>query len=104
MTNLQMVNITALNFCVWQHLGKNHSDTKLQHLAMISSIPVHKVYQHLLNNTLQLTPFNMEPSEVRILYGACSPTQEYTFQLWDHSYQQELDYSVAISFGADLPD
>ena len=58
-----MVNITALNFCVWQHLGNNHSDTQLQHLATIPSILVHKVYQHLLNNTLQLTPFNMEPSE-----------------------------------------
>ena len=63
MANLQMVNITALNFSIWQHLGNNHSDTQLQHLVMIPSILVHKVYQHLLNNTLQLTPFNMEPSE-----------------------------------------
>ena len=63
MANLQTVNITTLHFCVWQHLGYNHSDTQLQHLATIPSIPVHKVYQHLLNNTLHLTPFNMEPSE-----------------------------------------
>ena len=63
MANLQMVNITTLNFRVWQHLGNNHSDTQLQHLAMIPSILVHKVYQHLLNNTLQLPPFNTEPSE-----------------------------------------
>ena len=49
--------------CIWQHLGNNHSDTQLQHLVTIPSIPVHKVYQHLLNSTLQLTPFNMEPSE-----------------------------------------
>ena len=34
-----------------------------QHLATLPSIPVHKVYQHLLNNSLQLTPFNMQPSE-----------------------------------------
>ena len=61
--NLQMVNITTLNFCIWQHLGNNHSDTQLQHLATIPSIPVHKVYQHLLNSTLQLTPFNTKPSE-----------------------------------------
>ena len=63
MANLQMVNITTLHFRVWQHLGNNHSDTQLQHLATIPSILVHKVYQHLLNNTLQLTPFNTEPSE-----------------------------------------
>ena len=35
----------------------------LQHLANIPSIPVHKVYEHLLNSSLHLTPFNMKPSE-----------------------------------------
>ena len=63
MANLQMINITALNFHIWQHLGNNQSDMQLQHLATIPSIPVHKVYQHLLNSTMQLTPFNTEPSE-----------------------------------------
>ena len=63
MANLQAVNITALHFHIWQHMGSNHSDTQLQHLATIPSIPVHKVYQHLLNSFLQLTPFNMKPSE-----------------------------------------
>ena len=63
MANLQAINITALHFCIWQHMGRNHSEPELQHLATIPSIPVHKVYQHLLNNSLQLTPFNMQPSE-----------------------------------------
>ena len=63
MANLQLINITTLHFCIWQHLGNNQSDTQLQHLATIPSIPVHKVYQHLLNSTLQLTTFNMKPSE-----------------------------------------
>ena len=63
MANLQLINITALHFCIWQHLGNNHSDIQLQHLVTIPSMPVHKVYQHLLNSTMQLTPFNTEPSE-----------------------------------------
>ena len=63
MANLQTINITALHFCIWQHLGNNHSDTQLQHLVTISSIPVHKVYQHLLNSSLHLMPFNTKPSE-----------------------------------------
>ena len=63
MANLQMINISALHFCIWQHLGNNWSDIRLQHLATIPSIPVHKVYQHLLNSTIQLTPFNTEPSD-----------------------------------------
>ena len=63
MTNLQMINISAQHFCIWQHLGDNNSDVQLQHLATIPSIPVHKVYQHLLNTTMPIVPFNAEPSE-----------------------------------------
>ena len=63
MANLWAINITALHFCIWQHMGCNHSETELQHLATLPSIPVHKIYQHLLNNSLQLTPFNMQPSD-----------------------------------------
>ena len=63
MANIQLINITALHFHVWQHLGNNQSDMQLQHLVTIPSIPIHKVYQHLLNSTMQLTPFNTAPSE-----------------------------------------
>ena len=63
MANLQVVNITALHFHVWQHMGRNHTETQLQHLATLPSIPIHKVYQHLLNSSLHLTPFNMKLSE-----------------------------------------
>ena len=63
MVNIQMINISALHFCIWQHLGNNRSDEQLQQLATIPSILVHKVYQHLLNSTLPIVPFNTEPSE-----------------------------------------
>ena len=53
MANLQAINITALHFCIWQHMGRNNSEQQLQHLATIPSVPVHKVYQHLLNTSLQ---------------------------------------------------
>ena len=36
---------------------------QLQHLATMLSIPVHKVYQHLLNSTMPIVPFNTDPSE-----------------------------------------
>ena len=81
MANLQMINISVLHFHIWQYLGKNQSDMQLQHLATIPSIPVHKVYQHLFNNTMPLVPFNTEPSVIQILSGVCSPIQEFMFQL-----------------------
>ena len=64
MANLQMINISAQCFCIWQHLGnKNKSDMQLQHMATIPSILVHKVYQHFLNSTMPIVPVNTEPSE-----------------------------------------
>ena len=63
MENLQLINISAQHFHIWQHLGSNRSDMQLQHLATIPSIPVHKVYQHLLNNIMPIVPFNTESSE-----------------------------------------
>ena len=60
MANLQLLNISAQNFCIWQHLGSNRSDMQLQHLTTIPSIPVHRIYQHLVNSTMPVMPFNME--------------------------------------------
>ena len=62
MANLHMLNISAQNFRIWQHLGSNRSDMQLQHLTTIPSIPVHKIYQHLLNSTMPHVPFNTESS------------------------------------------
>ena len=62
MANLYMLNISAHNFCIWQHLGSNRSDMQLEQLTTIPSIPVHKIYQHLLNSTMPIVPFNTESS------------------------------------------
>ena len=39
------------------------SDIQLQHLTILPSIPVHEVYQHLLNGTLAIIPFDTESTE-----------------------------------------
>ena len=63
MANLHMINILAQDFCIWKHLGSNRSDMQLQHIITIPSIPVHKIYQHLHNNTLSIIPFDKESTE-----------------------------------------
>ena len=60
MRNLHMINISAQDFHIWQHLESNRCDMQLQHLATIPSIPIHKIYQHLLNSTMPVMPFNIE--------------------------------------------
>ena len=42
MSNLHMINISVLDFCIWQHLRNNRSEMQLQHLTTIPSISVHK--------------------------------------------------------------
>ena len=61
--NLHMINIFAQDFCIWKHLGSNRNDMQLQHLTTTPSVPVHKIYQHLLNNTLPIIPFDTELME-----------------------------------------
>ena len=58
--NLHMINISAQGFHIWQHLGNDRSEAQLQHLTTIPSIPVHKIYQHMLNNTTPIMPFDMD--------------------------------------------
>ena len=58
MANLHMVNISALDFCIWQHLRDNRSETQLQHLTTIPLILVHKIYQHIIDGTQHIMPFN----------------------------------------------
>ena len=60
MANLHMINISAQDFHIWQHLGSNRSEAQLQHLTTIPSIPVHKIYRNMLNNTPTIVPFGMD--------------------------------------------
>ena len=60
MANLHMINILALDFCKWQLLRYNRSEAQLQHLTTIPSIPVHKIYQQMLNSTWPIMPFDMD--------------------------------------------
>ena len=66
MANLYMIDILAQDFCILKHLGNNGSDVQLLHLTSISLIPVHKIYQHLLNDTLPIMPFDMDKESTEL--------------------------------------
>ena len=40
MENLNMINISSINFHIWQHLDKQWNESQLQHLASIPSVPI----------------------------------------------------------------
>ena len=58
MANLHMVNVSALDFCIWQHLEDNRNETQLQHLTTIPFNLVNKIYQHIINGTQHIMPFD----------------------------------------------
>ena len=88
MANLHMINILAQDFHIWQHFGNNRSDVQLQHLTTIPSIPVHNIYQHLLNNTLPIMPFDMDEEST-----------EHTDSIWTLvSTPRDICYSCRITY------
>ena len=44
MANLNMINISAMNFYIWQHMEQHWNDSQLQHLASIPTVPVGQFY------------------------------------------------------------
>ena len=86
MANLHIINISAQDFCIWKHLGSNRSEAQLQHLTTIPSIPVHKIYQHLLNNTLPIMPFDMDKEST-----------EHTNSIWTVFTYRDVCYSYRIA-------
>ena len=57
MANLNMVNISSLNFCIWQHLKDHRNETQLHHLSGIPSVPISQLYKHMISGIKPITPF-----------------------------------------------
>ena len=57
MANLNMINISSMNFCIWQLLEKHQNENQLQHLPSIPSIPVGQLYSYMAKGIHHITPF-----------------------------------------------
>ena len=82
MANLHMINNSALDFHIWQHLKDHRNETQLQHLTTIPSIPVNKIYQHIINGTQHIIPFDTadeSTEDTDLIWTLCM--QEYMSQL-----------------------
>ena len=62
MANLNMINISSVTFCIWQHLEKHQNESQLQHLASIPSVQVGQLYHHMVKGFEHITPFSPETS------------------------------------------
>ena len=80
MANLNMVNISSLDFCIWQHLEDHRNETQLQHLATIPSIPVNRIYQHMISGTQYIIPLDTadeSTGDTDSIWTLCSHTVIY---------------------------
>ena len=62
MANLNMINISSVNFQIWQHLEKHWNESQLLHLASIPSVPIGQLYHHLAKGFEHITPLLPEKS------------------------------------------
>ena len=60
--NLHMINISSLDFHIWQHCKKHRNESQLQHLASKPSVPVGQLYSHMAKDIQHITPFSPEES------------------------------------------
>ena len=60
--NLNMINISSVNFCIWRHLEKHWNESQLLHLASIPSVPIGQLYHHMAKGFEHFTPFSPENS------------------------------------------
>ena len=44
MVNLNMVNISSLDFHIWQHVKDHRNETQLHHLSSIPSVQIAQLY------------------------------------------------------------
>ena len=62
MANLNMVNMSALDFSTWQHLKDHRNETHLYHLSSIPSVPIAQLYKHMISGNGPVTPLS-SPTE-----------------------------------------
>ena len=55
--NLKMINISSVDFHIWQYLEKHQNESQLQHWASIPSVPVKQLYRHMAKSIQHITPF-----------------------------------------------
>ena len=55
--NLNVINISAPEFRIWQHLEDHWNGTLLHHLVNILSLPIDKVYKQMVNSNRPTNPF-----------------------------------------------
>ena len=61
--NINAVNISTLDFRIWQHFSRNWTPSHLQKLANIPEVPVTQPYRSMINNIETVHSFTIKGDE-----------------------------------------
>ena len=106
MANLNMVNMSSLDFHIWQHLKDHRNETELNRLSTIPSVPIAQLYKHMISGIKPITPFTSPFESLDDTESTCtlfSHTGVYVTAIRS-LISAGLGIFVATSFGVDLLD
>ena len=58
MADIHMVNMSSLDFCLWQHLKDHRNATPTHHFSSIPSVPIAQLYKHMISGIKPLPPLH----------------------------------------------
>ena len=67
--NINVVNISTLDFRIWQHFSSNWTPPHLQKLATVPEVPVIQLYKHLIDTSEPVHSFTVKDDDKDPSYG-----------------------------------
>ena len=106
MANLNMANISSLDFDMWQHLKDRRNKTQLHHLSSIPSVPIAQLYKHMISGIKPITPFTSPTESIddtESIWTLFSHTRVYVMAIGS-LIPAGLGIFCCYFFGVNLPD
>ena len=58
--NINAINISTLDFRIWQHFSSNWTSPYLQKLANVPEVPVTQLYKHMIDTSEPVNSFTIK--------------------------------------------
>ena len=78
--NINTINISTLDFRIWQHFSRNWTPPHLQKLANVPEVPAAQLYRSLVNNSEPIHLFTIkdDDEDTALIWTILTYTGTYT--------------------------
>ena len=91
-TNINAVNISTLDFRIWQHFSSNWTSPYLQILTNVPEVPVAQLYKHMINTSEPIHSFMIKDDDL-------SPSVIWTILVQPWDIHRDVWYVFAVCIG-----